>query len=1077
MTRLNANKPFKVQIHCTYFPYICSMNNLHQRLEQNFNAELNRLNPAQREAVNHIEGPVLVIAGPGTGKTQILAARIGNLLQQTGVNPGNILCLTYTDNGRVEMRNRLFQFVGATAYRIPIHTFHSFCNEVIQDHLSYFGKLNLEAVSELEEIELYKKLVDSIENNSPLKRFTGDVYFEIPRLLDLFSIIKKEAWSVEFLNERIDAYLKELPAREEYIYKKKTKDHQAGEPKEKAIREEKERMEILRAAVNLFPRYQQMMKDAARYTFDDMILWVLDAFKNNPDMLLDYQERYQYFLVDEFQDTSGSQNLLLQYLTSYWEPANVFVVGDDDQSVFSFQDANVENIRHFASRFEKELSKIVLTENYRSTQAILDIAKVLIEKNNERIIHDDPSLNKNLVCSNGSIKHIVEKPEIIEYPNPVQETACIAEKIVRLFGSGVQAKEIAVIYRNHKQAELLADWLGKKNIPLNMKRSVNLLELPFVKNILNILQYIAAENDTPYSGDELLFEILHYEFFQIPPIDIAKISVSVAQNNYDSKKERYSIRRAISEQISRTIPDLFSQEEMNEIKSVSSVLEDLIKKMNTCTVQGLLEEVIRQAGVLSYVMQSPDKVWLLQVLNSLFNFIKSETKKKPEATLGQILDTVELMNKNSIAIPLQKVVGTEDGVTLVTAHSSKGSEFEHVFLMACNEANWDKKNTRGNKKYKLPDNLLGNRNTADELEESRRLFYVAVTRAKTHLEISYASHDESGKDIVRSTFVSEIMDGTGMEAAKEQSAEKQMTDYLALQFAATAEPEIELIDKSYIDQLLKRYSLSVTHLNNYLSCPIKFYYQNLIRVPSSKNESMTFGSAVHFALQRLFEKMKKNNKTFSDKEDMLNDFSWYMHRNRESFTRDQFKRRMEYGQKILPAYYDYYINQWNKNVEVERNIRNVEVKGVPVNGKLDKIEREANGVNVVDYKTGKFENAKDKLKTPDDKNPSGGDYWRQAVFYKILLDNDRTNDFKVVSSEFDFVEPVKGEYKTARMEITSEDISTVTQQITDTWTKIQNHEFNKGCGKEDCHWCNFVKDNHLRIPLHELAGEDGENEE
>ncbi|MGH2642650.1 MAG: ATP-dependent helicase [Chitinophagaceae bacterium] len=1050
------------------------MNNTGQQLKENFTREINRLNHAQKKAIDQIEGPVLVIAGPGTGKTQILAARIGNLLQQTDVNPGNILCLTYTDNGRVEMRNRLFQFVGATAYRIPIHTFHSFCNEVIQDHLSYFGKLNLEAASDLEEIELYKRLVDSIENNSPLKRFTGDVYFEIPRLKDLFSIMKREAWTPESLNEKIDAYLKELPTRKEYIYKRKTKDHQAGDLKTKDIQAENDRMEVLRAAVNIFPKYREMMKDAARYTFDDMILWVLDAFKNNSDMLLDYQERYQYFLVDEFQDTSGSQNLLLQYLTSYWEPANVFVVGDDDQSVFSFQDANVENIRHFANRFGKDLSKIILTENYRSTQAILDIAKVLIEKNTERIINDDPSLNKNLVCSNPAIRNLPGNPEIIEYPNPVQEAICIAEKITKVLKSGTVSKEIAVIYRNHKQADLLADWLSKKDIPLNMKHDINLLELPFIKNILHILEYIAAENDTPYSGDELLFKILHYEFFQIPPIDIAKISVSVAQNNYDSKKERYSIRRAITEQISKTTPDLFSQDEVNEIKSVSDVLEDLIKRMNGLTIQGLLEEVIRQGGVLKYIMESPEKVWLLQALNSLFDFIKSETKKKPEATLQQILDTIELMNQNSITLPIQKITGTEEGVTLVTAHSSKGSEFEHVFLMGCNENFWDKKNTRGNKKYKLPDNLFGSGSVTDPLEESRRLFYVAITRAKTNLEISYASHDEGGKDIVRSTFVSEILEGTGMEILKEQSSEKQSADYLVLQFLAPAEPEIELIDKNYIDQLLKRYSLSVTHLNNYLSCPIKFYFQNLIRVPASKNESMTFGSAVHFALQRLFEKMKMNYNIFPGKEDMLNDFSWYMHHSRESFTIDQFKRRMEYGQKILPAYYDYYILQWNKDVDVERKIRNVEVKGAPINGKLDKIERGVNGVNVVDYKTGKFENAKDKLKAPNDKNPLGGDYWRQAVFYKILLDNDRKTILKVVSSEFDFVEPVKDKYETAKIEITSEDIATVTQQITDTWSKIQNHEFSKGCGKEDCDWCNFVKDNRLHVPLNELMKEEGE---
>lgn len=1050
------------------------MNNLRERLEQNFESELNRLNPAQREAVNHIEGPVLVIAGPGTGKTQLLAARIGNILRKQDIVPGNILCLTYTDNGRVEMRNRLFQFVGATAYRIPIHTFHSFCNEVIQDHLSYFGKLNLEAISDLEEIELFQKLVDSIENNNPLKRFSGDIYFEVGPLRELFSLMKKEAWTPQFLNERIDDYLKELPHKDGFFYKKKYKEHQAGEPNETKIKAETERMERLRAAGHLFPRYQQMMKEAARYDFDDMILWVLDAFRNNQDILADYQEKYQYFLVDEFQDTSGAQNQLLQFLTAYWEPANVFVVGDDDQSIYSFQDANVENIRHFANRFEKDLCKIVLTENYRSTQAILDIAKLLIEKNTERIIQDDPTLTKEIVSSNPSLQNIHAQPKIFEYPNPVQETICISEKIIQMINDGIPSGEIAVIYRNHKQGEILAEWLEKKRIPLNMKRSANLLELPIVKNILTILQYIASENDTPYNGDELLFEILHYQFFKISPIDIAKISVWVSQNNYDNKKERYSIRRAISEQIANTIPDLFSRDDITEIKSVSNILEELIKQMNNLTVQGLAEEVIRQAGVLSFVMQSADKVWLLQVLSSLFGFIKSETKKHPDNSVQDLLDTINLMNKNKIPLPLERVSGAEDGVNLVTAHGSKGSEFECVFLMGSNENNWDKNNKRGNKNYKLPDNLFGNINKTDELEESRRLFYVAITRAKTHLEISYPVKDEGGKDLVRSTFVSEIMEETKLDAVLQHSDQDQLTDYLSLQFSSKAMPEIELVDKNYIDQLLKRYSLSVTHLNTYLSCPIKFYYQNLIRVPAAKNENMTFGSAVHFALQRLFEKMKKNGKVFLPREDFLNDFSWYMAKNRESFTKDQFRRRMEYGQKILPEYYDHYISRWNKNAEVEYNIRNVVIKGVPVNGKLDKIEKDSEGLNVVDYKTGKFENAKEKLKAPDDKNPIGGDYWRQAVFYKILLDHEGRNNLKVISSEFDFVEPVKDEYKTAKIEISSEDISTVTRQITDTWAKIQNHEFSKGCGKEDCHWCNFVKTNNLQIALHELMEEEEE---
>jgi DNA helicase-2/ATP-dependent DNA helicase PcrA len=272
--------------------------------------------------------------------------------------------------------------------------------------------------------------------------------------------------------------------------------------------------------------------------------------------------------------------------------------------------------------------------------------------------------------------------------------------------------------------------------------------------------------------------------------------------------------------------------------------------------------------------------------------------------------------------------------------------------------------------------------------------------------------------------------------------------------------------------------MNVTALNNYLKCPLEFYYKNLVRIPSPKNEATEFGSAVHFALQRLFEKMKAHvAEQFPPKEELLQDFTWYMYRHRESFIKEAFARRMEYGLEVLSNYYDKYISQWIRIVAVERNIRNVIVRGVPIKGKLDKLEFLGNEVNVVDYKTGDAEKAKDKLAPPNSKDPNGGDYWRQAVFYKILVDNYEQKDWKVVSTEFDFVEPdKKKEYRKIKILITPEDITTVIQQITTTWEKIQNREFYTGCGKADCHWCNFVKTNNLAIALHEINEDDEDGE-
>ena len=235
------------------------MQTYQQRLQEKFSEAYQQLNSQQRIAVDTIEGPVMVIAGPGTGKTQILAARIGKILLETDVLPENILCLTYTDAGAIAMRRRLQQFIGADAYKVNIYTFHAFCNDVIQDNLSLFEKNSLDAISELENIQLFKTLIDDFPKNHPLKRYRGDVYFEINNLRNLFSSMKREGWSPGYISQKIDDYLKDLPLRDEFVYKKKYKQFNAGDLKQDKLEEEKERIEKLRAAVNEFDNYQKLM--------------------------------------------------------------------------------------------------------------------------------------------------------------------------------------------------------------------------------------------------------------------------------------------------------------------------------------------------------------------------------------------------------------------------------------------------------------------------------------------------------------------------------------------------------------------------------------------------------------------------------------------------------------------------------------------------------------------------------------------------------------------------------------------------------------------------------------------------
>jgi DNA helicase-2/ATP-dependent DNA helicase PcrA len=1034
------------------------------KLQENFGKIYASLNEQQKRAVDTIDGPVMVIAGPGTGKTQILSARIGKILIDTDTLPENILCLTYTDAGVVAMRKRLLNFIGADAYKVNIYTFHAFCNDVIQENLSLFEKTSLDPISDLEKIELFKQLIDAFPKDHPLKRYRGDVYYEINNLQSLFSSMKREGWTSDSICEKIQQYIDSLHTREEYIAKRATKDFKKGDVRTDKIAEEIEKMEKLKAAVCEFSNFQQLMRQKNRYDFDDMINWVIKAFSENDNLLRRYQEQFLYILVDEYQDTSGTQNRLVELLINYWDKPNVFVVGDDDQSIYRFQGANVENMLRFANQYEKDLLTVVLTNNYRSTQPILDVSKTLIDKNNERLVKQIDGLTKELLSANINIKGATHHPVIREYETQRQEMIDITLKVEKLLQL-VEPGRIAIIYKENKYGEELTQYFKLRNIPVYSKRSLNLLDIPFAQKIILVFRYLCTEHDIPYSGDEMLFEILHFDWFNIPPIEIAKLSIASAETQFSDNRK--SLRQLLHEKATAPAKDLFSQGIHENLKRASAIIEKLVAEVANVTLHQLFETIIREAGVLKAVMQSKEKHWLLQVLTALFDFVKDETSRNQTMKLQGLVNIFELMQKEGLSIPLVQVSGSDKGVNLLTAHGSKGLEFEHVFFVGCNAAFWEKKRKPGGG-YTFPDTMFTSQPKHLEEEELRRLFYVALTRAEQHLHISFSKFRNDGKEMEPSMFIAEILDQHELPVEKAIITPEATAEFQALQFGDALAPEIEQIEKDIVSRMLDKFVMNVTALNNYLRCPLEFYFKNLIRIPSPKNEATEFGSAVHYALEQLFRKMQEGNNQFPSKEVFIGDFEWFMKRHRESFTREQFQRRMEYGQEVLSKYYDTYVNQWNRIVSIERNIRNVVVNGIPLKGKLDKLEFDGRNVNVVDYKTGDPDKAKPKLLPPNEKDPNGGDYWRQAVFYKLLVDNSKQN-WSVVSSEFDFIEPDKKKhYVRQKLLITQQDITTVTQQVQDVWQKIQDREFYVGCGKDDCHWCGFVKTNNLAIALHDL---------
>lgn len=1047
---------------------------------------LDTLNEFQRSAVEQTEGPVMVIAGPGTGKTQILAARIGHILQggKVGdVNPGNILCLTYTEAGTVAMRERLLEFIGPDAYKVGIYTFHAFCNRVIQDHPHRFGLRELEPLSELEERQFIRETIENFSANHPLKRYGSGAYFEVSRLREFFATMKKEDWTPEYLAERAQAWLDSIPDNPDFQYQRSYKGFKKGDLKQGKVEKENKRMREMVAAANEFEPFQQKLAHHGRYDFNDMIRWVLRVFKEDEELLRDYQEQYQYFLVDEYQDTNGSQNEILQMLVDYWDQPNVFVVGDDDQSIFRFQGANVANITNFADNYKtRGLKVIVLQNNYRSSQAILDSASHLIGRNEERLVSNlakvhegftEEILQKKLVASHPDISQIEAAPKVVSWQNVASETVGVAKEIERLIREeDVKPSEIAVIYRNHSQAEDIGRYLESGGIALNVKRRVDILNSRFIDHLLIILEFLEREHNEPGTGDHLVFEILHFGFFGIKPETIAVLA-SDLRKLLLKRNERPTWRSHIRDLRKYWRQDLFDQDrnpDLEKVYALSCKLENWLEELSDITLQQLVERIVVEGGALAWAMNQDDRTGLLQEAGTFFSFIKQETSKKPRMRLREFMESVHLLKEEGIALPLEKVVYAEDGVHFLTAHGSKGLEFEYVFMIGCTKKPWDDK--RGSRSFVVPENV--NRGTeGDETEESRRLFYVAMTRAKKYLQINYPQSSNTGQVKEKSCFVAEVEDSAIVQKEAMVLESPAYLNYWERFISPVGKPDIKLLEKEKIRQILKNFQLSVTNLNKYLKCPLTFYFETVLRIPTAKVPALAFGSAVHKALEKLFRAMAEDpEKKFPPLDKAIWWFDCDMERMRDSFTDPEFENRSEYGRlKVLPGYYKTLPDRWPTVITVERDLTNVVFADVPLRGKLDRIDFDGNDATVIDYKTGQLHKAKSTRKSfnppkPDATEDSsfveryGGNYWRQAVFYKILVDNDNRKNWRATSTRFEFVEPQDkdGEPKVEKVVVTAEDVAIVGAQIQQAWRGIQALEFERGCGEEDCRWCSFARD-------------------
>jgi DNA helicase II / ATP-dependent DNA helicase PcrA len=1030
-----------------------------QRLinDEKFIEAFNKLNAEQKHAVEQIEGPVMVIAGPGTGKTELLSLRVCNILRLTDAGAKNILCLTYTDSGVTAMRSRLVKYMGAEAYNINIHTFHSFCARVINENPALFNEFReLTIADELDIIEVMSLMMDELDVAHPIKRNTGDRYHDITGFKYVFGVMKRENWSADFIAKAINDYPEYLANLPEFQFKKD------GSPNPRLVKIELDKVDFVKHAAPLIDNYNSLMKSRGLIDFDDAISMVVQKLTENDDLRASYQEQFLYILADEYQDTNGSQNEILFQLSTHFQEPNLFVVGDDDQAIYRFQGASSSNIIAFMERFNPQV--FVLKNNYRSHQQILDASSQLISRNSDRLINRIPDLDKRLVQSADITNLDSNFPRAIYYQNDYCQAIGLIEEIKALYDRGIPYNDIAVIYKKHDHAKDILSYFATKGLPYKVKKKVNLLDQNLIKKTITLLKYVVGESKVMDSKVDLLFEILHYDFFKLKPIDVGSFTLkSRSEINVEKKSWRQIFfDEALLAEMKLSEPEKFI--------AINSILESCILACQNETPQVCFQTIINKTGLLDYVLRGSDVSWHIQMINKLFDYIKKVTSFDPEMTMENILLNLDRMDENNIPIPIVNVTSNPDGVHFMTAHGAKGLEFRYVYILNTNESGWSLKPIP---QKKFPINLTLS-NSADTEEEARRLMFVALTRAKEQVTLMVPRANNDEKPSAPHKFLTEI----GIEVDFENSKtvdEKILLDYTGTLLTLNAKKP-ELIDKNLLQHVISKLKLNTTSVSKYLNCQIKFYFENILQVPGARLATTGYGNAIHNALETLAIEFEKDPlRKVPDVKILIDAFDRSMLRFKSHFNKEEYASYLYEGKKYLEQGFAELTNRWESTARIKPEYKvSANLDDIPLTGNIDRIDIYNDHIEIFDYKTGKFDTGKPKFKTIKDDQKVGGDYWRQGVFYKIILDLENKFPKTPDSTYAIYFKSDKEEYAQKTIKITSEDYEIVQEQIRDVYAGIKNHEFSKGCN--DCKWCKFVNET-MHLDLNDVVLDEDEDPE
>lgn len=1017
----------------------------------NFDKEYQKLNPSQKIAVDTIDGPVLVIAGPGTGKTQVLSLRIANILKNTDTDPASIICLTFQEASVTAMKERLFRFIGQDAYKVGIYTFHSFCTEVIQKFPNLFElPEQVKVLSDVDKIKIFKEII--IKENLNNIQFRNDVLGYFKSLASSISTLKKE-----FINP------KELKQISEYLYESLD---------EKAKNREEFRFKKLSEVAIFYEKYLEVTKELGLIDFDDMIFKVTEGFKTNDALVKLYQEKYLYTLVDEFQDTNSSQLEVIKSIANFEGlSSNVFAVGDDDQTIFRFQGASSENFDRFLNIFP-ETEIIVLDTNYRSTQSIIDGADNVITENPGRLSDSDffkqKDLNKKFKAHTKGEKQDIE---IHEFEHSFHEDYWIANEISNKIEKGILAKDIAIITRNNAQIKNLTKVLDMFEIPYQVKRNESLFTSKSIKEVISLLEVLSDPG--LLQNDSKMWNVFALNFWERDSLTIFQIYSKAKQN-----------KKSLINEI------LEGQDE--GLRLLAKKLIDIQLIAETENFENLFSYVVQKFDLIQYFEKLPNSFAELNKLSSLFQFIQSRSKFNPNYKLKDFLEEVTIMQERGIAVNEDKVdIHADAKVNIITAHGAKGLEFEFVFIYQCSENKWEK-NRGAIELIKLPPLALKqhldsaevpqeliNENNDDEIDE-RRLFYVAMTRAKKKLYLNYSKHyynSDTGEVDNEEKLVSKFVLETKIEDIQShKDLLEKHTDIVKILIEESKPIVIQNESREYLKNLINsKLSLSASKLNKYDSCNYKFLLEDVFGLPSPKNINMIIGTIIHNSIEKFYYSLK-DLKTITDFElQKVQDYAVRLLKEEiQNIPQDDsysIDKAIIDIQKILEIYFDYLRNQKIKPKDIEKVIY-LNYQGIKLSGRIDLILENDFGLTLIDFKTSQnIPTITDFLGLTKNSDKS---HLRQLLFYKLLTEESRYSSKKIESIRIEYIDtkneevksyelPASGIYSYAKrsnskameeFDVDAE-FENFKSDLRNAYASVRNLKFERTSNLQNCKYCPF----------------------